>query len=85
MDDETYVKMDFRQIPGQKFYVAITRGDVPARFKFVFADKFARKLMIWQGICSCGEKTKVFVTKESMNTELYKKECLEKRVLPFIK
>lgn len=85
MDDETYVKADFGQIPGQKFYLATARGDVPAKFKFVFADKFARKFMIWQGICSCGKKTKVFVTNKTMTSELYQKECLQKRILPFIR
>lgn len=85
MDDETYVKMDYKQIPGRKFYLATGRGDVPSRYKFVFADKFARKLMIWQGICSCGLKTKVFITSHTMTSKVYIKECLEKRILPFIR
>lgn len=85
MDDETYVKMDYKQIPGRKFYLATGRGDVPSRYKFVFADKFARKLMIWQGICSCGLKTKVFITSHTMTSKVYIKECLKKRILPFIR
>lgn len=85
IDDETYVKMDFGQLPGQKFYMATARGNVPAKFKFAFMDKFAKKLMIWQGICSCGAKTKVFVTNKTMDSKLYKEECLKNRVLPFIK
>lgn len=85
MDDETYVKMDFGQIPGNKFYLAKRKGNVAGRFKFVFADKFARKLMIWQGICSCGKKTKTFITGDTMNGNVYKEECLQKRVLPFIR
>lgn len=85
LDDETYVKMDFGQLPGQKFYLATARGDVPAKFKFMFMDKFAKKMMIWQGICTCGAKTPVFVTTKTMDSKLYKEECLKKRVLPFIK
>lgn len=85
IDDETYVKADFQQIPGLKFYKAPARGKVLARFKFVFADKFAKKFMIWQGICSCGKKTSVFVTDKTMNSEVYKRECLQKRILPFIR
>jgi hypothetical protein len=49
MDDKTYVKMDFQQIPGHKFYVSRMRGNVPKQFKFVLHDKFAKKLLIWQG------------------------------------
>ena len=35
MDDETYVKMDFKQIPGQKFYVASKHLNVADKFKFL--------------------------------------------------
>jgi hypothetical protein len=51
----------------------------------ILVDKFAKKFMLWQGLCSCGLKTRVFVTSSNMNSNLYQKECLEKRVLPFIR
>jgi transposase len=35
MDDETFVKLDFKQLPGNMFYVAKFRGNVPKRYKFV--------------------------------------------------
>jgi hypothetical protein len=41
--------------------------------------------MIWQAICSCGMKSKAFITSRTMNSDLYMKECLEKRLLPFIR
>ena len=41
-----YVKLDFEQPPGQKFYLAKLKESAPVKFKFVFQDKFARKLMI---------------------------------------
>lgn len=41
--------------------------------------------MIWQGICSCGLKTKVFITSTTMNSKVYIEECLKKRILPFIR
>jgi len=85
MDDETYVKVDQGQIPGQKFYVATHRLNVPDKYKYVKVDKFGKKLLIWQAICSCGLKSKAFVTSKTLNSELYMKECLEKRLLPFIK
>lgn len=82
MDDETYVKMDYKQIPGRKFYLATGRGDVPSRYKFVFADKFARKLMIWQGICSCGLNQGFH---HIYYNEFEGLHCLKKRILPFIR
>lgn len=85
MDDETYVKLDFSQLPGYNYYVAMMRGSVASQFKFSSHDKFAKKLMIWQAICSCGLKSKVFVTSATMTSDLYIKECLQKRLLPFLR
>ena len=85
MDDETYVKCDFRQIPGQKFYYSTMCGNVSKKYKSILVDKFAKKYLVWQGICSCGLKTKAFVTSANKNSDLYQKECLEKRILPFIR
>lgn len=31
MDDETYVKIDFRQLPGETFFVAKSKFDVSER------------------------------------------------------
>lgn len=85
MDDETYVKLDFKQIPGHKYYVSNFRGSVPNKYKFVLVDKFAPKMMIWQGICSCGRKSRAYVVRGNMNQDVYIKECLTKRLLPFIR
>ena len=52
MDDETYVKMDFKQIPGQCYYASKIRGNVSDKYKYVMTDKFSKKLMIWQALCS---------------------------------
>lgn len=42
--------------------------------------------MIWQGIYTCEGKTKVvFVTNKTTASKLYKKECLKKRALSFIR
>ena len=46
MDDETYVKLDLKQLPGQKLYIAKKRGDIPVKFKYKKCDKFAKKVMI---------------------------------------
>lgn len=85
MDDETYVKIDLNQIPGQKFYVALERLSVADKYKFTKVDKFGKKLLIWQAICSCGQKSASFVTSTTLNSEIYMKECLEKELLPLIR
>lgn len=84
LDDETYVKVDPRQVPGQQFYVANKRLNVADKYKYIKLDKYGKKLMIWQAICSCGGKSRSFVTSSNISSDIYIKECLEKRLLPFI-
>lgn len=85
VDDETYVKLDLKQNAGSKYYVATIRGKVLDKWKYICVDKYAKKAMIWQGICTCGKKTRPFVTSSMMNSDIYIEECLKKRVLPFIR
>lgn len=85
MDDETYVYCDFQQLPGQEFYVADSRGNVDEKFRTKKQTKFPAKFLVWQAICSCGHRSAVFVCKGSINSEIYIKECLQKRLLPFLR
>ena len=85
LNDETYVKANFKQLPGRKFYVSQFRGNVPDKFKYIQVDKFAKKFMVWQAICSCGRRSEPFITNQTMTAYLYIKECLKKRLLPFIR
>lgn len=85
MDDETYSKFSFRQLPGHKYYVSTIRGQVNSRYKYNQCDKFAKKAMIWQAICSCGKVSPSFVTNSTMEAENYLNECLKKRILPLIR
>lgn len=47
MDDETYVKKYFSQIPGQQFYTQIPGKSVPENYKIIQLDKFAAKYLVW--------------------------------------
>lgn len=85
IDDETYVKLDQGQVPGQKFYVSDKRLNVPDKFKFIQLEKYGKKVLIWQTVCSCGLKSRSFATCATLNSDLYIEECLEKRLLPFIR
>lgn len=85
MDDETYVKYDFKQMPGRNYYVGKVRGKVDPRFKYIRCEKFAKKAMIWQAICTCGKASRSYITMSTMKTENYLNECLKKRLLPLIR
>jgi len=85
MDDETYVLSKFSQLPGQEFYTAKERGGVEERYRTKQKSKYSKKFLVWQAICSCGERSQVFITNGTINTEIYVKECLQKRLLPFVR
>ena len=46
MDDTTYIKCDFKHLPGPKFYTSIVRGRVSNKFKYKSLDKFGKKLLL---------------------------------------
>ncbi|XP_055626225.1 uncharacterized protein LOC129768530 [Toxorhynchites rutilus septentrionalis] len=85
MDDETYVKADFRQLPGLLFFSAEDKFSVPEEIRIQKLSKFAKKYMVWQAICSCGKRSAPFVMIGTVNGQVYLKECLQKRSLPLLK
>lgn len=85
MDDETYVYARFSQLPGQEFYTAKERGGVDEKFRTKQRSKFPKKYLVWQAICSCGLRSDVFITQGTINSQVYVKECLQRRLLPFLR
>lgn len=81
-DDETYLKADFNQMPGQEFYSKRVGKTVVDNFKSKFVDKFAKKHLVWQAICTCGLRSTAYVVTGTLKSDEYIKECLEKRLLP---
>ena len=78
------VLADFKQIPGQEFYIAKERRGAPVKFMTRSARKYPTKFLVWQAICTCGKKSEAFITSGTLNTDLYVEKCLNKRILPFI-
>lgn len=85
MDDETYCYKKFKYIAGQDFYTAKTRRDAPEECKKKVKSKFPQKFLVWQAICSCGLKSEPYLTTGTINSQIYVDECLQKRLLPFIR
>lgn len=85
MDDETYVKLDYKSLPGPQYYTVKEGTDIPESEKSIFCEKFGKKVLVWQAICSCGIKSSPFITNQTLNADIYRKECLQKRLLPVIK
>ena len=43
MDNETYIKCDFKQLPGPKFYTSIVHGHVINKLKYKSLDKLGHQ------------------------------------------
>ena len=43
------------------------------------------EMLVWQAICTCGLRSSSFITTGSVNTEIYIKEGLQNRLLPFLR
>ena len=84
IDDETYRAAYFRSLQYQ-YYSAINRKKLNSKYKCIGIHKFAKKFLVWQAICECGERNSCFVTTGTINTEIYIKESLKKRLLPFFR
>ena len=57
MDNETKIKMDCNTLPGSQFYNAVVGEDVLDDMKTKKIEKFGKKVLVWQPICSCGLKS----------------------------
>lgn len=53
MDKETKIKMDCNTLPGSQFYNAVVGEDVLDDMKTKKIEKFGKKVLVWQPICSC--------------------------------
>lgn len=85
MDDETYVKEDSKTLPGPQYFTAVVGEDVSDADRSIQVEKFGRKVLVWQAICTCGLKSTIFYTTGTINAEIYRSECLQKRLLPLYK
>ena len=85
IDDETYCAAYFQSLPGHQYYSAINLKKLNSKYKCIRMHKFDKKFLVCQAICECGEKRSCFMTTGTVNTEIYIKECLKKRLLPFLR
>ena len=84
IDDETMVPMDPSDVPGRKFFHAVDRYDVQYEEKIIPKAKFRKQFMVWLAIDETGAISKPFITDKTMNGEVYLRECIKQRLVPFI-
>ena len=64
IDDEVYIPMDPRHVPGRKFYHG---KNTPIECKIKSKTKFFKKSLIWQCLDGHGNMSEPYVSRETMN------------------
>lgn len=85
LDDETYVKADFATLAGPQYYTKTDGEVLPDAETSIAVEKFGKKYLVWQAISSSGDRSATFVTEGTINGDIYRKECLHKRLIPFLR
>ena len=86
IDDESYFTLSGAGMPGNSGFYTNDLDTTPPEIKFNRVAKFEPdKVMIWVAFSKRGISPIYFAPKRtSMDQELYRKECLTKRLFPFI-
>jgi hypothetical protein len=86
MDDESYFTLDGSNSYGNDYYYSYEGLEAPENAKYIFRSKFPSKVMIWLAISNRGI-SKPFITPSgnSINSKVYIKECVNKKLVKFLK
>ena len=87
LDDEKYITHDGSNMEGNDRYYTNDKSKCQDKVRFVGKERYPDKVMVWVAICKCGiSKPLIRRSKsEAVNSDIYIKECLEKRMLSFIR
>ena len=69
----------------KKYYNFNDLYQVPDDVRFVGEEKFPKQYLVWQAIDQFGNVSKPYFKRGSMKADEYLRECLVKRLLPFLK
>ena len=86
MDDESYFPLSGHNLPGNDGYYTDDKSKVETDVKYRSKEKFPAKVMVWVAISRFGRSAPFFqIRGGTMDAKTYSKECLNKRLVPFLK
>lgn len=87
IDDEKYFTFRGDHMPGNSGYYTDDKNSCPESVRFVGKEKFPQKILVWIAISDRGLSAPLFrpSKSEAINSSTYINECLDKRLLPFIR
>lgn len=85
IDDESYFTLSHSTLSGNRGFYSSDKSATPPSQKYQTKTKFEQKLLVWLAISPRGI-SKVFIVPSGMaiNQKIYKEECIQKRLIPFI-
>lgn len=85
MDDESYFPFKHDEMPGNVGFYTQDKENTPPAVRFRPKTKFPKKLLVWIAISEEGHSQPFFVpNRGNINGEVYRRECIEARLVPFI-
>ena len=86
LDDESYFTLSHSTLAGNDVWYSSDPALSPADVKLLKKKKFESKILVWAAISRKGV-SQIFVcpSGQAVNQIIYKEECLERRLIPFIK
>jgi hypothetical protein len=86
LDDEKYFQLYHHETPGNSGFYTDDIEMCPDNVKYKAKEKFPKKILVWLAISDRGV-SKPFITFSkgpAINGQIYLKECLVKRLVPFL-
>jgi hypothetical protein len=85
LDDESYFTLSHSTIGGNNNFYSSDVSATPSAVKFSSKAKYEAKILVWVAISRKGI-SKMFMCPSGLavNKEIYKEQCIERRLIPFI-
>ena len=84
MDDESYFQLNDHNIAANRGFYCRDKSGVKVETKYKEVKKFPKQMLVWLAISSRGHSTPYVITKQTINQKNYSKECITRRLLPFL-
>ena len=85
IDDEKFFKLSGNNVLGNRYFYSTDPSVAPPNIRFQQKTQFESKVMVWMAISTKGvSNVYVHRGKQAVDQKIYLKECINRRLLPFV-
>jgi len=85
LDDESFFTLSNSTLSGNDRFYSDDLNKTPEHVKCFYKSKFEPKILVWLAISPAGVSSAFFAeSKQAINQDVYLKDCIQKRLIPFI-